>query len=331
MMSNGDDKKHMKKNIITFILVGITVLSIYGCGKEILGFLEAIEATLEESEETYRTPEQTEIQQPEAGQRQWQVYIQPDMPEPFIEVLKQYEEFMNTDIQILNEDAWWDEFNTVDGERGDLLWELCGNLMSLLKGSAEESDIESYRYSLTDLTGDGFPELIMGYYSDLFDEDYLYAVYYYSETEGIKMEYWSSYFSMSLYEDGIIEYISGGMDYTMRYYRFQEETESWEQAACIIVDWEDDRETYYWGVNTADFSDPDNKPMSEEEYNEIIEKYTAKPVELEWIPMFCGEALEDEAEAEDWILNAETHFNLKKTEQGISIVDPVPLYGGRCA
>ena len=227
----------------------------------------------------------------EADQEQWKVYIQPDIPEPFIAVLKQYEDFMNTDIRILNDDAWWYEFNIVDGERGDLLWELCGSLMSLLKDSVEESDIEEYRYSLTDLTGDGFPELIMGRYNDLLDETWLYVVYYHSETEGIKMEWHSSYFFMTLYEGGIIEYISAGVNYTMTYYRFQEATESWEQADCILVEWDSqsDSENYYWGVKTANFSDPDNKPMSEEEYREIMERYTTKPVELEWIPMFAIE------------------------------------------
>ena len=243
--------------------------------------------------ESTSTAESTPKSEPE--QRQWQVYIQPDMPEPFIEVLKQYEEFMNTDTQILNEDAWWDEFNTVDGERGNLLWELCGSLMSLLKDSVKEGEEEAFRYSLTDLTGDGFPELIMGYYSDLFDEDYLYVVYYYSETEGIKMEWHTSYFSMSLYEGGIIEYISGGVNYTITYLRFQGETESWELADRIIVDWDshDDSESYYRGVNTADFSDPENEPMSEEEYREIVERYTAEPVELEWSPLFGGEESAD--------------------------------------
>ena len=74
----------------------------------------------------------------------------------------------------------------------------------------------------------------------------------------------------------------------MRYYRFQEETESWEQAACIIVVWDSDsdRVNYYQGVNLADFSDLDNEPMSEEEYHEIIERYTTKQIELEWTSLF---------------------------------------------
>ena len=68
----------MKKNIITIVLVGIIVLPIYGCGnrgKEIVEFLEAIEATLEESEETYRTPEQTEVQQTEDDKGTDPIYI----------------------------------------------------------------------------------------------------------------------------------------------------------------------------------------------------------------------------------------------------------------
>ena len=68
----------MKNNIITIVLVGIIVLPIYGCGnkgKEIVEFLEAIEATLEESEETYRTPEQTETQQAEDDKGTDLIYI----------------------------------------------------------------------------------------------------------------------------------------------------------------------------------------------------------------------------------------------------------------
>ena len=254
--------------------------------------IEGEEATDAENAEKIVSEQE---EQTKAAQRQWQVYIQPDMPEPFIEVLKLYEEFMNSDIpEPNNDDAWnelWDEFQKVDGKWWYLSDELCLRLMSRMKDPVKEGEEEAFRYSLTDLTGDGFPELIMGYYSDLFDEDYLYVVYYYSETEGIKKEWHTSYFSMSLYEGGIIEYISAGAYGTITYLQFQEETESWEQVACIIEyrNAQSDDDKYYRGVNTADFSDPDNEPMSEEEYREIVERYTAEPVELEWIPLFCSE------------------------------------------
>ena len=51
-----------------------------------------------------------EQEKTESGQMKWQVHIQPGMPEPFIEVLRQYEQFMNADIQNLNdEDVRWME------------------------------------------------------------------------------------------------------------------------------------------------------------------------------------------------------------------------------
>ena len=303
--------KIMRKRLISVCIIGILVCGIYGYGQseeEVSPISEPI-VDIESIDEEILTspPVETEDEissfresvQPEVEKRQWHVYIQPDMPEPFIEVLNLYEEFINSDIpETNNDDAWnelWDEFHTGGGKWWYLSDEFCGTLMSLLKDPVKEGEEEAFRYSLTDLTGDGFPELIMGYYSDLFDEDYLYAVYYYSETEGIKMEWHTSYFSMSLYEGGIIEYISGGMDYTITYLRFQEETESWELADCIIVDWnsQDDSESYYRGVNTAHFADPANEPMSEEEYREIVERYTAEPVELEWIPLFGGEESAD--------------------------------------
>ena len=284
----------MRKRLISVCIVVILAHGIYGCAQtaECTLSAETVEkeyADTEEAEAMTDVSEQEE--QTEAEQRQWQVCIQPDMPEPYIEVLKQYEDFMNADVQDINDDDVRRKFNINDGKWRYLYDELCGSLMSLLKDSAEESDVEAYRYSLTDLTGDGFPELIMGRHSDYFNENWLYVVYYYSETRKIKMEFASSYFSMTLYEGSIIEYISAGVNYTITYLQFQKETESWEQVACIIVDWDSqsDSENYYWGVNLANFDDPANEPMTEEEYQEIIERYTTKPVELEWTPMFLGE------------------------------------------
>ena len=235
-----------------------------------------ISAPAETEDEISSSPESV---QPETAQRQWQAYIQPDMPEPFIEVLRKYEEFTNADVQDINDED-------VRAKLGDKWWYLYDELC--MHGT-------EIRYSLTDLTGDGFPELIMGIGGDYFDTVYPKVVYYISPTEGIKMEFTTSYFSMDFYEGGIIEHISGGVDYTITYLQFQEETESWELADRIMVEWDsqDDSESYYWGVNTADFSDPDNEPMSEEEYREIIERYTAEPVELEWSPLFGGEESAD--------------------------------------
>ena len=44
-----------------------------------------------------------EPKEAESEQIQWQVYIQPDMPEPYIEVLKQYEQAMNSGVKDFND------------------------------------------------------------------------------------------------------------------------------------------------------------------------------------------------------------------------------------
>lgn len=297
----------MLKRLISVCIIVILIFNICGCAQTAENTLAVGTETLEteytetEGEDATDTGNAEKIaaeeEQTKAAQRQWQVYIQPDMPEPFIEVLKQYEDFMNADVQSVYDDDVCSKLN-VTYDEWYLCYELCESLKSILELYAEDAtaELEIYSYSLTDLTGDGFPELIMGRDSDFgTDNDYLYVVFYYSETEGIKMMDTTRYFDMSLYEGGIIEYISAGVDYTITYLRFQEETESWELADRIIVDWnsQDDSESYYRGVNTADFSDPDNEPMSEEEYREIVERYTAEPVELEWIPLFCGEESAD--------------------------------------
>ena len=289
----------MRKRLISICIIGILICGIYKyvqiaeapIAKPViaLDYTEEsvqISAPTETEDENLSSPEPV---QPEDVQRQWQVYIQPDMPEPFIEVLKQYEDFTNADVQDINDE-------NVRAKLGDEWWYLYDELC--MHGT-------EIRYSLTDLTGDGFPELIMGIYvdytgiyDDYFDKVYPKVVYYISPTEGIKMEFTSSYFSMDFYEGGIIEHISAGVNYTITYLRFQEETESWELADRIIVDWDprDDSESYYRGVNTADFSDSVNEPMSEEEYREIVERYTTEAVELEWIPLFCGETSDGKAE-----------------------------------
>lgn len=217
----------------------------------------------------------------ESKQKQWQMYIQPDMPEPYIEVLKQYEQAMNAGVEDFNDEEVMDRFNWIDGEWRYLYDLYCRRLAWDVNHN--EMD-DNYRYSLKDLTGDGFPELILGYYLDSLDKTTPEVVYYYSETEGIKMECLSDYYTMTLYQGGIIEYISGGVMYTKTYLQFQEETESWELAVRVVVDWDSDTDSdrgYYWGDDVGGYL-TDNELMSEEEYQKIMAQYTAEPVELEW-------------------------------------------------
>ena len=221
-----------------------------------------------------------EQEKTESGQMKWQVHIQPGMPEPFIEVLRQYEQFMNADIQNLNDEDVREKIDSVDGKWRYLYDELCGLWLS----AAWRGEEDVIRYSLEDLTGDGYPELVMGYCRSSDDAVYPEVVYYYSRTEGIRMECLSSYYTMELYEDGVILYVSGGAAYTETFIQFQEEAECWQQVACIAVDCDYETDSvrgYYWGDDVSgDLTG--NRPMSAEEYQKIIAQYAAEPVALEW-------------------------------------------------
>lgn len=221
-----------------------------------------------------------EQEKTESGQMKWQVHIQPGMPEPFIEVLRQYEQFMNADIQNLNDEGVREKIDSVDGKWRYLYDELCGSWLA----AAWRGEEDVIRYSLEDLTGDGYPELVMGYCRSSDDAVYPEVVYYYSRTEGIRMECLSSYYTMELYEDGVILYVSGGAAYTETFIQFQEEAECWQQVACIAVDCDYETDSvrgYYWGDDVSgDLTG--NRPMSAEEYQKIIAQYAAEPVALEW-------------------------------------------------
>ncbi len=221
-----------------------------------------------------------EQEKTESGQMKWQVHIQPGMPEPFIEVLRQYEQFMNADIQNLNDEGVREKIDSVDGKWRYLYDELCGSWLA----AAWRGEEDVIRYSLENLTGDGYPELVMGYCRSSDDAVYPEVVYYYSRTEGIRMECLSSYYTMELYEDGVILYVSGGAAYTETFIQFQEEAECWQQVACIAVDCDYETDSvrgYYWGDDVSgDLTG--NRPMSAEEYQKIIAQYAAEPVALEW-------------------------------------------------
>lgn len=77
--------------------------------------------------------------------------------------------------------------------------ELCAHLTSYQKNHWPEIN-----YTLADVTGDGFPEMIMTYGNT---PD---VIYYYSDAHGIGMECLTSYFEMTIYQNGIVEYASGG-------------------------------------------------------------------------------------------------------------------------
>lgn len=289
--------KIMKHTGIIFLMMLLSVFNLSACTSLIDDTnlsAEIIEIN-RNTETEFSEPVETEVRQTESGRMQWNVYISDDVPEHFVEVLRQYEQFMNADEQNLNDEDVRKKIDSADGEWRYLYDELCGVWTRAVWKRGEEDVIG---YSLKDLTGDGYPELVMGYYLSK-DTISPQVVYYYSPTEGIKMECLSSYYNMVLHKGGIIEYISGGATYTKTYLRFQEESESWEKKACVVVDWDYNTHSvrgYYWGEDLRGAL-TDNKPMSKEDYQKIMAQYATEPPQLEWVPLLAKSSSSEKIEA----------------------------------
>lgn len=137
-------------------------------------------------------------------------------------------------------------------------------------------------YSMADFTGDGTEELILSF---LYEGEYrITAIYAYDE--GMVIPVWNNMEStLNLYEDGIIEWIwgAGGRTY-YSYCQLQKNSglkEGLDDVSKIsmILNGMQKEERYYQRTGTYI---SDEKEITEEEFNKIIEKYETTPVKLEW-------------------------------------------------
>lgn len=162
--------------------------------------------------------------QTETRKMQRTVYISSDVPKPYIEVLKQYQDYLNADVQDTNDEAVLSKME--GGKWCYLSREFCGHIFSEFE-RAEDANYQleygAFYYSLVDLTGDGVSELVLGSRNneDIYEGIMPEVIYYCGNNSEIKMEGASSYFTMTLHENGIIKYVSGGVDYTTTYLQFQ--------------------------------------------------------------------------------------------------------------
>ena len=282
------------KRIIFFITAFICTLQFSACVKA-----EEQKQIIPETEQSLTEPPSSEIQEQESSagteyegtepdafsevQTQWRVNICSDMPQPYLEVLNQYEQFMNANNRNLNDESVQEKI--WGGEWKYLYDELCASLISW-----ESSTEDIFYYALKDLTGDGFPEMIIAYWSNI---DYKYTpkvVYTYREENGIVMECATSYFTMTIYDNNVIEYVSGGMYSSTTYLQFQEDAGGW-----VVVDTIADSGT--WDSATNSMVDVEyyggewdergllDTQISEEEYQQIRQKYVTTPMTFEWIPL----------------------------------------------
>lgn len=246
---------------------------------------------------------------PPSAPKTWHIAISPDMPEPYIEVLRQYEDYIDTciaekDTESVQERLWHGEWPYVYDELGVY---------------AKATPNNSVCYALKDLSGDGFPELIMAQY---WSEAYPYAIYHYNEEKGVEMSYFvSSYFSMIFCENGILEVDSAGAGYsTITYLQYLEDAQDWVILDKTAVEntWDNATDTTsskYFKLAPGENGDPDI-PISEAEYRQIAEKYAAKPMTFKWIPLVYNETDPWYSYAEDENFIYEHDFMTSRDEQG---------------
>ncbi len=223
----------------------------------------------------------------EENAKQWQVYIHPDVPEPLMEVLEQYEKVMKADFTL--DDLWDRQSDKWEGLGIEELY-VYDEVYCCWPYATEDRDI-CIGYSLADLTGDGIPELIMGvgYYHDETIMFYTRIMYYIGEAGDIRFMESTPYFDMTMYEGGIVEYVSGGVDYTITYYQYSQETQDFELAEALGAHWDNENrvgvEPYRENREIITDGEYAREMLSEEEFQRIREQYTQKKIELEWFPL----------------------------------------------
>ena len=199
------------------------------------------------------------------------------VPEVYREVLKQYREMIHANITDLGSDSVQEKLKT--GGEWEYVWD------ELYAAGAPDEIC----YSLRDLTDDGFPEMIMGIHYIQSDQSIApnyapYIVYYYSKKDGIEMVCpKTAWYTMVLYEEGIVELYGGYANAYRTYVQFQGDSESWLTMINLGVDnWEPN---LYYKEEYNGESEPEHVIISEEEFFDIIEKYTAHPMQLEWVDL----------------------------------------------
>lgn len=210
----------------------------------------------------------------------WQIYVHPDVPQPLTEVLKQYELVMNVGTDGVYIYVGDDEVREKAGIEGPYYIDL--ELYGAWCGDVENGWDRTICYSLRDLTGDGIPELIMGNGDS--ESAYIRVVYECTAEGDIRVMDSSTYYDMTLYEGDIIEYVSGGVAYTITYWQFSQKEQDWRIVEALGIEWdyENAREVGPYRQIITDGEYAGKEMISEKEFERIRAQYTQKEMEFEW-------------------------------------------------
>ncbi len=190
------------------------------------------------------------------------------MPCEIVQNLDTVYDGINTyhDILAKYEMAWKSDYYTVSERK-----EIEGTIL-MKKGMQY-----SLCYSLKDLTGDQTDELVIGYRNEEEQKYYPCIIYSYDVEESIIVRSWGGEMPIILYEDGSFENMEKGGVY---YYQLQKNSAIVKIKAELTYKLAKGGDLYYLGdIHHGEVK----RELTEEEYEEIIAWYEAKPqAELEW-------------------------------------------------
>ncbi len=145
-------------------------------------------------------------------------------------------------------------------------------------------------YCIKDLAGDDKPELILGTLSHgkyevmgiTYETGYEPFIIYTYDEEGIHWNCISEEYIMTIYKNGIVELISGGVWQHFMYEQVEKNKVDEKVLDVIVYAQTKDEEPHYYKY---EIESGEYKDIPEEEFYNIRNQYTAIREELEWKPV----------------------------------------------
>lgn len=154
---------------------------------------------------------------------------------------------------------------------------------------------EELYYCVKDLVGDGRPELILGTMREgeyeilgtVYEEGCEPFIIYTYDDAGAKWVSISEEYIMTIYKGGIVELISGGVDTHFMYEQIEKDEVFEKTLNTIVCRQIKDEEPYYYKykMENGKYVDGEYEELSEDEFYNIRNQYTAVREELEWKPV----------------------------------------------
>lgn len=147
-------------------------------------------------------------------------------------------------------------------------------------------------YCIKDLVGDGKPELILGTMREgeyeilgtVYEEGCEPFIIYTYNDEGTHWASISEEYIMTIYKGGVVELISEGVDTHFMYEQIEKDEVFEKTLDTIVCRQIKDEEPYYYKykMENGKYVDGEYEELSEDEFYNIRNQYTAVKEELEW-------------------------------------------------